>query len=1225
MKQFAKRSLSMFLALVLCLSVLSGIPLPEAEAASYTYNWGSRGDVADEADFTRSTAEEWYAAEGTSYEELSQYTGSATTSSVTSSSMYQQLRSLMRGAVTDTTSYDDIKTLCKYTDCQNGGGSISSFYTGKSIGPSWDGSWNREHVWPNSKGDANGSGENDIFMLRPTTVAENSSRGNEAFGEGSSYYNPNEESGGSLDLRGDVARIILFVYVRWQDYNSSSAVLYGTSGVIESRAILLKWMEQDPVDTWELGRNDSCQSITGTRNVFVDYPELGFLMLGADIPDNYQSPSGVGGAVSYNITAISNNTSYGTVSVSGKTITATPASGYYVTGYTVTSGSATVTQSGNTFKVTPESDCTIRINFAAKTAVTLTFMENGITAKTINSYGGDSVTLPSNTSAVADGYTFLGWTDGIVSDTTTKPTIYTAGTSVTASNKTYYAVYSYSVGGTGVTEWTLKDITEIKSGDVFVITSATSSTVYALPNTEVSKGPTAVVVTVSGEKLASEPASNLLWNLGGSTNAWEFYPDGDTSRWLASTNDNNGMSVGTGSNKAYKINSGYLYNNGVSRYVGVYTSNPDWRCYTSSSTNIGGQTLGFYVKSESGTVYYSTSTFVCEHEDTTNTPAEAATCTETGYTAGVYCNDCYQYISGHEVTAALGHSWGAWVQTTAPDCTNAGVETATCSRCGETKTQSVPSEGHDYEGVVTKPTETQQGYTTYTCLTCGDQYVDDYVDALGQTFYVSFSVPKDVASIATMACGKNGITLPTAAVPEGYSFVGWTTAAVEETEIKPTVLTGTYNATANITLYALYTYTEGGTGSADTYTLYTGELTEGDYVIVYNGYAMEGVDANSNTRLDPMAVTVTNDTITSPDAMIVWSIASTGDGYYTIYNESAGSYAAGLTSDNKSTLLTSVTNYAKWTPSGDATYEFVNAGNSRYLRLNGTTVGWGCYSTSTGGAVSLYKGYSGTTYYTTLTTVDPVASVDGVEYGSFYDAYAAASDGQTVKLLTTVGEGDPIELEMTHDLYIDLDGWYFYADVTANGYTVYGKDSNTDTYDSEDYGAVELSGQVTVVSQDGYMAYDWGQGTYSFHAYELKLLAVSLDAANDALGYKAQFFGDEVVCSMVTGFGFNMGVQLQKTYTKAGTLTNGQIFTLRLKNILACNGGEMDITASAFVSFGETTKTTDPHSTTMRATVEAVNDNWDSYTDDQRAAVLDLYAKHSAVIDGWLGENNNIA
>ena len=54
---------------------------------------------------------------------------------------------------------------------------------------------------------------------------------------------------------------------------------------------------------------------------------------------------------SHTVTATSNNNSYGTVSVSGTTITATPNDGYRVksgdAGYTVTSGTAVVTNNGN--------------------------------------------------------------------------------------------------------------------------------------------------------------------------------------------------------------------------------------------------------------------------------------------------------------------------------------------------------------------------------------------------------------------------------------------------------------------------------------------------------------------------------------------------------------------------------------------------------------------------------------------------------------------------------------------------------------------------------------------------------------------------------------------------------------------------------------------------------------------------------------------------------------
>lgn len=45
---------------------------------------------------------------------------------------------------------------------------------------------------------------------------------------------------------------------------------------------------------------------------------------------------------------------------------------------------------------------------------------------------------------------------------------------------------------------------------------------------------------------------------------------------------------------------------------------------------------------------------------------------------------------------------------------------------------SKPGHSHTYSSVVTAPTCTKQGYTTYAC-TCGDSYVADYVNAKGHT------------------------------------------------------------------------------------------------------------------------------------------------------------------------------------------------------------------------------------------------------------------------------------------------------------------------------------------------------------------------------------------------------------------------------------------------------------------------------------------------------------
>ena len=64
-------------------------------------------------------------------------------------------------------------------------------------------------------------------------------------------------------------------------------------------------------------------------------------------------------------------------------------------------------------------------------------------------------------------------------------------------------------------------------------------------------------------------------------------------------------------------------------------------------------------------------------------------------------------------------------------CTEEGVKTFTCSECGKSYTEAIPTIAHRYEAVVTAPTCDKMGYTTYTCSACGDSYVADYVDAAG--------------------------------------------------------------------------------------------------------------------------------------------------------------------------------------------------------------------------------------------------------------------------------------------------------------------------------------------------------------------------------------------------------------------------------------------------------------------------------------------------------------
>ena len=133
----------------------------------------------------------------------------------------------------------------------------------------------------------------------------------------------------------------------------------------------------------------------------------------------------------------------------------------------------------------------------------------------------------------------------------------------------------------------------------------------------------------------------------------------------------------------------------------------------------------------------------------------APTCTTKGYTTHI-CNRCGDTYTD-SITAALGHKPGAEADcqkhqtctvcgkvlagklghdyvavVTDPTCTEKGYTTHTCSRCGDTYTDSeVEALDHDYAAVVTDPTCTEVGYTTHTCSRCGDTYTDSEVDALG--------------------------------------------------------------------------------------------------------------------------------------------------------------------------------------------------------------------------------------------------------------------------------------------------------------------------------------------------------------------------------------------------------------------------------------------------------------------------------------------------------------
>ena len=105
------------------------------------------------------------------------------------------------------------------------------------------------------------------------------------------------------------------------------------------------------------------------------------------------------------------------------------------------------------------------------------------------------------------------------------------------------------------------------------------------------------------------------------------------------------------------------------------------------------------------------------HVNTITINEKKATCTEEGYTGDLYCKDCKTTIQTGSSIPAKGHKWGQWTTTKKATCTEAGIETHECRKCGKTEERETKVLGHDWDnGVVTTPaTCTENGVRTYTC------------------------------------------------------------------------------------------------------------------------------------------------------------------------------------------------------------------------------------------------------------------------------------------------------------------------------------------------------------------------------------------------------------------------------------------------------------------------------------------------------------------------------
>ena len=156
--------------------------------------------------------------------------------------------------------------------------------------------------------------------------------------------------------------------------------------------------------------------------------------------------------------------------------------------------------------------------------------------------------------------------------------------------------------------WVLTPYSNLHDGDTVVIVDKNSE--RALPyNYGTSDAPSAVAIEMSGDQnaLTEEPAATLQWVVVLNNGNYQFKVPG-SSIYLYCEDANNGVRVGDNGANQFTFWTGgpndatFLKNTSNSRYIGVYVNSgtpQDWRCYTSTSINIGNTVTGFYKKTTS--------------------------------------------------------------------------------------------------------------------------------------------------------------------------------------------------------------------------------------------------------------------------------------------------------------------------------------------------------------------------------------------------------------------------------------------------------------------------------------------------------------------------------------------------------------------------------------------------------------------------------------------------
>ena len=613
------------------------------------------------------------------------------------------------------------------------------------------------------------------------------------------------------------------------------------------------------------------------------------------------------------------------------TITLSAEEGYECNTIT-TSPVTTITKTADcTYTFTmPDEDITVTPVFTAKSPRTFTFDAGTGTCTTVTmdeETWNAGVTLPTATanSGCDPEYVFAGWATAPVEETSVRPVLFAAGTLYNGAETTLYAVYVRITGAAGFTlSYTIDGVT-------YYAAARTGSNKYMGATTDEESAARFSIVTYGGKQY-------LCWHNGtedtyisnNSTKSDLFFStDRENAYGWEVTETETTLSLVSSFGRRFMLNTNVDMKDRFAAYA----------------------TENILTKGNAGTtVYNSNPSCVCYSIDITYDT-----------NGGMLAEGC-ENITG-------GDCERDWRLCDAP------------TREGYLFTNWRDQNGtlYDAGAVVTD---------LKISLTLTAQWIP-------APYTVLFDAGSGscVASLTESSRG-DGIILPKAepspACAEDWTFIGWSATKLEgETNTSATIIgvAGvTYTPTAdNITLYAVYSTLDIGGASSDYTRISDDTPAEGDYAIVLaksdeNFGLLTYGTAKSGRLTYTQAYSTLPATITSPAATQIWHLTYDASGYAYLYNAEAGAYLAA----NGSNITYNANAGSAFLLDKDAgiygDYACLNddASSSSYYYLgvnkdaNADYVRY--YNTATliaVNSVTLYKGSTGTRYYSTAPACTP--------------------------------------------------------------------------------------------------------------------------------------------------------------------------------------------------------------------------------------------------------------